>query len=85
MEYNFTIREKDKGYQIIVSYKDNFGKWRQKSKQGFPTKGAAKKAGDELLQQVKKTAGLTTDAGMKDITLGQFLEVLILSVQTATV
>lgn len=30
MEYNFTFREKDKGFQVILSYKDNRGCWKQK-------------------------------------------------------
>ena len=41
MEYNFTFREKDKGFQVILSYKDNRGCWKQKSKQGFKTKREA--------------------------------------------
>ncbi|MDU7714688.1 MAG: Arm DNA-binding domain-containing protein, partial [Clostridium butyricum] len=42
MEYNVTYRQKDKGWQFIISYKDYNGKWRQKSKQGFKTKKEAK-------------------------------------------
>lgn len=38
MQYNITYREKDKEIQFIISYKDNYGKWKQKSKQGFKTK-----------------------------------------------
>lgn len=41
MQFNITIRKKDKGYQCIVSYKDG-NRWRQKSKQGFETQKAAK-------------------------------------------
>lgn len=37
MQYNMTIRRKNKGYQVIISFKDG-RKWRQKSKQGFDTK-----------------------------------------------
>ena len=37
LNYNLTFREKDKGWQCIVSYKDKLGKWKQKSKQGFKT------------------------------------------------
>lgn len=33
MDYNITYRQKDKGIQCIISYKDNNGKW----KQGFKT------------------------------------------------
>ena len=31
MDYNITYRQKDKGWQYIISYKVN-GKWKQKSK-----------------------------------------------------
>ena len=41
MQFNTTIRRKDKGYQCIVSYKEG-NKWRQKSKQGFATQKEAK-------------------------------------------
>ena len=42
LNYNLTFREKDKGWQCIVSYKEKSGKWKQKSKQGFKTKREAK-------------------------------------------
>lgn len=35
LEYNITYRKKDRGLQAIISYKDNNGRWKQKSKQGF--------------------------------------------------
>ena len=42
LDYNVTYRKKDKGIQCIISYKDNTGKWKQKSKQGFKTQKDAK-------------------------------------------
>ena len=30
LNYNVTFREKDKGWQCIVSYKDTLGKWQQR-------------------------------------------------------
>lgn len=42
LDYNVTYRKKDKGIQCIISYKDNLGKWKQKSKQGFKTQKDAK-------------------------------------------
>lgn len=72
MEYNFTYREKDKGFQVILSYKDNMGRWKQKSKQGFSTKRDAKKAGDKLLDEVKTNMPLYMDDSTKDITFGEF-------------
>jgi len=50
MQYNFTIRKKDKGYQIIVSYKDGI-KWKQKSKQGFATQREAKLYGQKIIEE----------------------------------
>lgn len=44
---NTTIREKDGGYQAIVSYKQG-DKWRQKSKQGFKKQKDAKAWADEI-------------------------------------
>ena len=42
MDYNLTYRQKDKGIQCIISYKDTNGKWKQKSKQGFKAQKDAK-------------------------------------------
>lgn len=54
MEYNVTYRQKDKGWQFIISYKDYNGKWKQKSKQGFKTKKEAKPIAEKMLQDLKK-------------------------------
>lgn len=74
-QYNFSYREKDGGWQVILSYKDSSGKWRQKSKQGLRTKKAAKAAGDDLLEKVE---GLMAAAPISDeldgITLKEFAE-----------
>lgn len=43
MDYNITYRKKNNGLQVIVSYKDSNGKWKQKSKQGFPDTRDGKK------------------------------------------
>lgn len=52
LEYNITYRQKDKGWQFIISYKlDN--KWKQKSKQGFRTKSDAKPAAEKMLKELK--------------------------------
>ncbi|KEI16950.1 integrase [Clostridium novyi B str. ATCC 27606] len=55
MDYNITYRQKDKGWQFIISYKDNMGKWKQKSKQGFKTKKDAKPAAEKMLKELKNT------------------------------
>lgn len=67
--YSVITRKKDKGWQVIVSYKDMNGKWRQKSKQGFDTKRMAKDYAAVLIQQAGADAQLTNDIGMQNITL----------------
>lgn len=78
MQYNFTYREKDKGWQVILSYKDNAGRWRQKSKQGFATKKAAKTYGQDMLTsvqaQVKSTAAAPPE--LDGITLREFASIV---------
>ena len=76
MQYNFTIRKKDKGYQIIVSYKDGY-KWKQKSKQGFATQRDAKLYGQQIVDNLKKTITSPLDDSLKDITLIEFFNIFI--------
>lgn len=54
MDYNITYRQKDGGWQYIVSFKDEEGKWRQRAKQGFRTRALAKKAADKRVEEIKK-------------------------------
>lgn len=55
MQYNITYRDKNKGIQYIISYKDEIdGKWKQKSKQGFKGKKEAKAAAEDALDELKK-------------------------------
>ncbi|HJE82955.1 site-specific integrase [Megasphaera stantonii] len=78
LEYNFTYREKDKGFQVILSYKDSKGRWKQKSKQGFKTKKLAKIAGDKLLDEVKeKTASEIIDEALEGITFKQLADLFM--------
>lgn len=51
--HNITYRQKDKGWQFIISYKLN-GKWKQKSKQGFKTKKEAKPVAEQMVLELKK-------------------------------
>ncbi|MBE6070729.1 MAG: site-specific integrase [Clostridium butyricum] len=53
MDYNVTYRKKDKGLQCIISYKDNLGKWRQKSKQGFKAQKDAKSFISETVKKLE--------------------------------
>ncbi|WP_338630873.1 tyrosine-type recombinase/integrase [Clostridium baratii] len=78
MDYNITYREKNKGIQVIVSYKDNLGRWKQKSKQGFPNtregKKKAKQEADKILQKLKEDYKNFSYNEFTDITLGEFIE-----------
>lgn len=73
LKYNKTLRKKDNGWQVIISYKTSSGKWRQKSKQGFSQKWEAKNYGNDLIAQIKKEIDLNTD--YKGITLEKFTEI----------
>ena len=54
MQYNVTFRTKDKGIQMIISYKDNNGVWKQKSKQGFKTQKEAKAQLDDIIKELEQ-------------------------------
>ena len=71
MDYNITYRQKDKGWQFIISYKVN-GKWKQKSKQGFKSKKEAKPIADKMLNELKKNENLNVE--LHDITFGEFVD-----------
>ena len=73
MKTTTTYRQKDNGWQLIVSWKDTSGKWHQRSKQGFATKSAAKEYEHDLIAQIKK-APQPVDKAMVGITLKQFCE-----------
>ena len=70
MKHTTTFRQKDNGWQIIISYKDG-DKWRQKSRQGFARKSDAKDAEAELLREIKN-APRTIDRSANNITLVEF-------------
>lgn len=78
IDYNVTYREKNGGIQVIVSYKDELGAWKQKTRQGFPNTRAgntkAKAAADEILQELKNRAELNIMEGFEDITIGELKE-----------
>lgn len=50
---NLLVRKKNKGYQYVISYKDGLT-WRQTSKQGFATKGEAKRAGQARMRELEE-------------------------------
>lgn len=72
--YKISTREKDKGWQWIIAYKDETGKWKQRAKQGYKTKSEAKNAANDYVFDLKKEleekAKLNED--YKDITFKEF-------------
>ena len=54
MECNITYRQKDKGWQYIISYKVN-RKWKQVSKQGFKSRASARIAADKRTEELRET------------------------------
>ncbi len=79
MQYNITYRQKDKGWQYIISYKDANGDWKQKSKQGFEKKKDAQTAAGSRIEELKKEVALSSNSKpeYRNITLGQFAEELL--------
>jgi integrase len=79
MDYNVITREKNGGLQIIVSYKDSNGKWKQKSKQGFENskKGekVAKNWANDIITELKKNP--TVNRQYEDITFKEFFNLFI--------
>lgn len=75
--YSVSTRKKNKGWQVIISYKDMDGNWRQKSKQGFPTKMLAKDYAPILLEEVEKEQLLTSDTELREITLSDLYKLFI--------
>lgn len=73
MEYNITYRKKDGGWQYIISFKKD-GKWKQRSKQGFRTRGLAKVAADERLEKLKKEYAMDLSIENKGITFKKFTQ-----------
>ncbi|MEG1003121.1 MAG: site-specific integrase [Clostridium sp.] len=81
MDYNITYREKNNGLQVIISYKDALGKWKQKSKQGFSNtrdgKKQAKIEADKILQELKIVVGNNLNINYTEIKLGEFINMYI--------
>ncbi|WP_297429571.1 tyrosine-type recombinase/integrase [Clostridium sp.] len=78
LDYNIIKREKDGGLQVIISYKDINGKWRQKSKQGFKGKKADKLAdnwANDAITDLKNNFSI--NRGYENITLIEFYKLFI--------
>lgn len=69
MQFNMLYRRKDNGWQVIISYKDKGGQWRQRSKQGFPTKKDAQTFGGALLRGIREEYRLNPDPTFSAATL----------------
>ena len=67
MQTNTTYRKKDGSWQIIVSYKVG-NTWKQKSRQGFATKAAAKESESSIIQSIT----VPVDKSITNITLADF-------------
>ena len=68
---NTTYRQRSGGWQVIVSWKDEKGRWKQKSKQGFPSKKDAKAYERTLLAKIEKQPQ-PVDEALRGITLKEF-------------
>lgn len=79
MQYNITYRKKDKGIQYIISYKDENGKWKQKSKQGFLKQGLAKVAAQEAVKELEKNfqSKSVIDPEYEGVTFSEFTKAFI--------
>ncbi len=75
MEYNVTYRQKDKGWQFIISYKDNNGNWKQRSKQGFKNKKDAKPIAEKMIIELKTKSNLNNE--LDGITFEDFKDMYI--------
>ncbi|MCI6692686.1 MAG: tyrosine-type recombinase/integrase [Clostridium sp.] len=79
MDYNITYRQKDNGIQVIISYKDSSGKWKQKAKQGFPNtregNKKAKIAADLMLQELKNKVTFNANSELNAITFKEFTDI----------
>lgn len=79
MEYKITYREKDKGIQCIINYKNNDGEWKQKSKQGFKTQKESKAWQEATLEALEKQLSLELmlNEEYKGITFKEFKDIYI--------
>lgn len=77
MQYNITYRKKDGGWQYIISYKDQSGKWRQRSKQGFKTRALAKVAAEKRLDGMREQFKMQQETlpEYRDLTFKEFLTI----------
>lgn len=78
MYFNTHIRRKDNGLQVIVQYKHEGDKWKQKSKQGFENnkkgKQAAKDWAEETIKKLREDISLNANEDLSSITFKEFCD-----------
>lgn len=77
MDYNVTFREKNKKLQCIISYKDNDGKWKQKTKQGFTTQKSAKPWINETVEELEEILSVNLNTEYTGITFLNYKKMYI--------
>ncbi|MBZ9633143.1 tyrosine-type recombinase/integrase [Clostridium sp. FP1] len=83
MQYSTLIRKKDKGYQYIITYKENESdiKWKTKSKQGYALNKAGKELArlemDDSVLELKKRVKNPINPELKNITFDKFSKMYI--------
>ena len=81
MQYSTIIRKKDKSYQYIITYKESFGKWKTKSKQGYPLtregKIKAQNDMDIVVSKLKEQLKNNIDKNMLGVTFKDFTDMYI--------
>ncbi|MCH3962649.1 MAG: tyrosine-type recombinase/integrase [Clostridium sp.] len=83
MQYNISYRKKDNSWQYIISYKDNNGRWKQKSKQGFKATDKkkvpqeVKDAAVEAVEQLKETIKNNINTEYDKITFKEFIDMYL--------
>jgi len=83
MQYSTIIRKKDKGYQYIITYKENESdiKWKTKSKQGYGLNKSGKELArvemDLAISLLKKEVENPIDPALKNITFEKFANMYI--------
>lgn len=76
LDYNISYRKKDKSIQCIISYKDNNGKWKQKSKQGFRTQKESKPWATKTIEELRNTNEII-DPTLREITFKELSDTYI--------
>lgn len=79
MDYKISYREKDKGIQCIINYKNENGEWKQKSKQGFKTQKESKDWQEKTLKALKKELedSVKLNAKYKGISFKEFEKIFL--------